>query len=582
MKPLRGGSVTWALLPDIVPMYIFPFTPLQYYGTANLHEFQALMYRPLYWYGSDGRPEVDYDLSLAEPPEWSADGRTVTVTLKPWRWSNGERVCADNVMLWMHLLEEKKAEFGGYAPGYFPDNLSGYRKVNDTQVSFTFDAVYSKQWVLMNQLSAITPLPVAWDRTHAGPARCRYDKADAGEVWAYLTEQNADRKAWGDHPLWSVVNGPWVLQRCTLDESGGEAIFVPNHSYSGARKPHLSRLRLLAVQSNDAEYAMLQSGPKDPEAIQIGYLPFAYVGQPTDCPTRGGPNPLAKHYNLIPQTTFKITYFVLNFANPYAAGSIIRQAYFRQALQSVVDQEWAIREIYLGYGYPTTGPVPLLPESELISPRAKNTPFPFDPDYARELLAANGWDVSTTPAVCVDEARSGGVPLGTRLSLHLRYTEGYPGLAKMMAKLRDDAATTGIELRLSDVPANQIIVTDTTGRPNWELSNYNGGWIYGPGFHPTGEFLYKSGSNVNFGSYSDVKADALIAQTVTTDDPDVFYSYQDYIAAQVPVVWVPNFPVRLLEVAKNLGGVEPLNPYGLMNPENWYYLEESHDQPDAH
>ena len=144
----------------------------------------------------------------------------------------------------------------------------------------------------------------------------------------------------------------------------------------------------------------------------------------------------------------------------------------------------------------------------------------------------------------------------------------------MMGKLRDDAAAAGIELRLSEVEASVIVVEDTRGNPDWELSNFNGGWVYGPGFYPTGEFLHHSGSNVNFGDYRDTHADELIALTVTTDDLGVFHEYQDYIARQVPVVWVPNFPVRLLEVDKRLGGVEPLNPYGLLNPENWYYVKD--------
>ena len=52
------------------------------------------------------------------------------------------------------------------------------------------------------------------------------------------------------------------------------------------------------------------------------------------------------------------------------------------------------------------------------------------------------------------------------------------------------------------------------------------------------------------------------------------YEYQDYLAEQVPVIWSPGFPNRMFEVAKNLRGVEPINPYGLINPENWYYVEE--------
>ena len=36
----------------------------------------------------------DYANSIGEPPEWSEDGRTVAITVKPWKWSNGETLCA--------------------------------------------------------------------------------------------------------------------------------------------------------------------------------------------------------------------------------------------------------------------------------------------------------------------------------------------------------------------------------------------------------------------------------------------------------------------------------------------------------
>ena len=66
----------------------------------------------------------------------------------------------------------------------------------------------------------------------------------------------------------------------------------------------------------------------------------------------------------------------------------------------------------------------------------------------------------------------------------------------------------------------------------------------------------------------------LIERTVTSDDLAVLYEYQDYIAEQVPVIFTPNFPIRLLEYDRTLRGVEPINPFANIAPENWYYLED--------
>jgi peptide/nickel transport system substrate-binding protein len=584
-RPAGGGTVTWACTPGFAPVFIFPFTPPDFYGVANLHEFQTLMYRPLYWYGTDGKPVVDDDLSLAEPPEWSADGRTATITIRPYRWSNGETVNADGVLFWMHLLEAERTNFGGYSPGYFPDNLVSYGKVAENRVSFTFDAAYSRNWVLMNQFSTITPLPKAWDRTAAGPADCTNDKAQAPAVYAYLRAHNDDRSNWADSPIWSVVNGPWRLKRYTIDGAQGEAVVVPNETYSGPNKPYLSEFRLVSTASDEAAYDLLRKGGTGPDGIQVGFLPFEAVTEPTDDPGTGGPNPLAEHYTLIPQLTYKIHYFPINFNNPTVAGRIFRQLYFRQALQSVLDQDGAIRDVYKGYGYPTNGPVPVLPDSDLISPRGHHSPYPFDIPKARRLLVANGWDVSVTPGVCVNPGtgpgHSGaGIEAGDRLSFTMRYAAGHPALTTVMRKFAADAAAAGIEIILTEVEASILVREDTTCTPGpdtpcqWQFTDWNGGWGYGPGFYPTGEALYKTGSGVNFGSYSDPRADELIARTVTSDDLADLYEYQDYIAEQVPVIWMPNFPFRLLEVAHGLRGVEPLNPFGLINPENWYYVTD--------
>jgi peptide/nickel transport system substrate-binding protein len=40
------------------------------------------------------------------------------------------------------------------------------------------------------------------------------------------------------------------------------------------------------------------------------------------------------------------------------------------------------------------------------------------------------------------------------------------------------------------------------------------------------------------------------------------------------VIFTPNFPIRLFEVASTLRGFEPVNPFGMINPENWYYVDD--------
>jgi peptide/nickel transport system substrate-binding protein len=581
-KPRRGGTVTWACAPGFPPAVIFPFTPAERAGMRNIVEFQALMYRTLYFFGSNGKPEVDYNNSIGEEPIWSEDGLTVTVKVKPWKWSNGETLCADNVLFWVNLMKVKGNRYCEYVPGYFPDNCVEYGKRDEQTCYFTFDRKYSKKWVLMNQLSTITPLPKAWDRTAEGPANASGDLADVEAVYEYLMAEQGDhveegnehRTRWAESPIWSIVSGPWRLKSYTID---GVVTFVPNEHYSGPNKPYLDEFRQIPTFSDEEQYKMLEEG----NTIQVGYLPLSLATEPTDDPAVGGANPLGERYKLIPQVAFVIRYTSLNYNNPAIPGKLFKQTYLRQALQSCLDQDTAARDIYQGYAYRQNGPLPLLPKTDLVSPRQRGRawPLPFDPSHAKRLLEANGWDCSQTPAVCVDAAKAGeGIPEGTRLSLLMRYVEGRPALTRLMQMWKRDAARAGIELRLEEVYGSILVAEDAPCEPSedtpclWEMCCWNGGWLY---HYPSGEITFKTGAGGNFGFYSDPKADELIDKSVTTDDLEALYEYQDYIAEQAPVIFNPNFPVRLFEVDKNLRGFEPINPFGMINPENWYYVDES-------
>jgi peptide/nickel transport system substrate-binding protein len=584
-RPVKGGIVTWACRVGFPPTAIFPFTPPERFGVRNINEFQMLMYRPLYWLGQEGKPGVNYGLSLAEPPQWQ-DGRTVTVTLKPWKWSNGETICADNVMFWVNMMMVKGSRFGGSGPGTFPDNLTSYEKVAEDKVRFTFDRVYSRTWVLMNQLTLITPMPKAWDRAADDvPANASASLADIPAVYDYLVAQNGEwteetnenRERWAASPVWSVVNGPWRLKSYTL---AGTVTLVPNERYSGPGQPYLDEFRQVPISHDKEMYRLLEAGPDGPDAVQVGYLPAGLLTGSAAQRTAAGSDPIAESYRILPLNAYCIRLMLINFENPATSGRMLKQAYVRQALQYSLDQDSAIREIFQGYGHRASGPIPLVPDSDYVSPRQRNSPMLFDVERARTLLADHGWDVSTTPAVCMRPGAGPGcagpgIAVGDKISFSLRYASGDVALDRLVRQLASDAAKAGIELRLEMVAGNTLLSEDHA-KPDeptrWELNTWNGGWAYYG--RPTGEAVFKTGGGANYGRYSDGRADELIGRTLVSDDNGALYAYQDYVAEQAPVIFMPGFPVRLLEVAKNLHGMDPVNPYGLINPEQWYYTKE--------
>ena len=127
------------------------------------------MYRPLYMFGNNGPSvAVNYPLSPANAPVYSNGGKTVTITMKGWKWSNGETVDASDVIFWLNMMKAEPDNYYGYVPGLLPDNLASYSATAPNTVVINLKSSVSSIWFTYNQLAEITPMPAAWDVTAAG------------------------------------------------------------------------------------------------------------------------------------------------------------------------------------------------------------------------------------------------------------------------------------------------------------------------------------------------------------------------------------------------------------------------------
>ena len=106
-------------------------------SVTNISQFQFLMYRPLYWFGDGVSPTLNHSLSLADSPTFS--GKNVTITLKPYMWSNGTPVTATDVMFWLNMEQAVGAtDYGGFTG--FPNTVvNNLKVVSPTELTFTLD-----------------------------------------------------------------------------------------------------------------------------------------------------------------------------------------------------------------------------------------------------------------------------------------------------------------------------------------------------------------------------------------------------------------------------------------------------------
>ena len=557
-----GATATYAEGPGAAPNYILPLLTGAYYSIANIEQFQRLSYRSLYWIGDNGKPVVNPQLSLANLPTYSDNNSVVNITLGKWNWSDGTPVTSRDVTFWINLLEANKKNIAFYIPGEFPDNLKSFKVTGAESIQLTLTAPVNPTWFTYDQLSQITPIPQqTWDRTSASGAIGNYDQTPAGavQVFNFLTAQSKDIATYGTNPLWQTVDGPFKLNQY---QSDGYVQFKANPAYSGPDTHAIEYFVEEPFTSDTAELNVLRSG----SSLDYGYLPFQDSAQGAVLKSEG--------YTQSVWNDWGITYFVFNFHNP-TVGPIFSQAYFRQAMQSLVDEQAFIKGPLNGFAVTDYGPVPSHPTTFATSYEIKG-PWPYDPATAVSMLKSHGWDVKpngvstcASPGAGPNECGAG-ISAGAKLEFNLNYESGDLPVSEEMQGLKSDFALAGIDVNLGSAPFDTIIAQSAPCKScSWEMSNWGGGWLFGVNPYPTGDQIFGTGSGSNFSNYSSATADNLIDQTV--HGTTTLAAYQNYLANEVPVLWMPHAAFEVTEVNSKLHGAIPQSPILSLNPENWTF-----------
>ena len=584
-----GGTAYFAEQPETPPDYIFPLVSGQYFTVENTNDFQTLLYEPLYWFGDQKSTAVDYSLSIGNAPVYSDDNRLVTITLKHYVWSNGQPVSARDVIFWINLLRANRDDWASYVPGGFPDNVTSATALDATTVQLHLNADYNPVWFTYNELSQITPLPLSWDRTSLKAPAPTADTRDfpdvtppgARAVYNFLNSQAKDIGSYASSPIWSVVDGPWKLVSLTTD---GTATFVANRRFSGPNKAHLAKFVELSYTSASAEFSVLRAGSAvggrgvaaANDQISVGYVPD------NDLPQTGALK--AQGYQLVDWFPFQFDYFEPNFNNP-EVGPILRQLYFREAFQHLVDEKGWIHAYYGGLGLPTYGPVPARPPNPYADADASVNPYPFSIPAARALLVGHGWRVvpngvttCARPGVAADDCGVG-IARGEGLNFTLMYPSGLVYTDGSMVDLQSVAKQVGIEIALKEVTPTTIASTILSCLPSqaactWQLGQYGAGWVFEPDHYPSGEEIFETGALGNVANYSNATTDRLIAATTkapVSGARAALDAYQDQVRLELPNFWQPS-PGTLVTLQSNLHGFVP-NAYGFISPEEWYFTK---------
>jgi peptide/nickel transport system substrate-binding protein len=567
-----GGTATIALTAtDGQFNFIYPMLNFNNDDSANIYYSQYLMWRPLYWFGSPGHAGLNEGESLADPASVTTSGGTTTATirLKSYRWSDGTPLTSRDVQFWINLLKAGKLNFWGYVAGEFPDNLTSFKILSPSEFSLTFDQAYSATW-LYNQLGLIIPLPQqAWDRESANGPVGNYDLTASGatQVNNFLLAQNKNLSAYATNSLWQVVDGPWKISKYA--PSTGDATFVRNMRYSGPATGSLQAIKILSFASDTAEFDTLLSAG----GLDFGYVPFNDAAQASRAEGDG--------YTVKSWPSWGITYVYFNFASP-VSGAIFRQLYVRQAMQHLINEAGYIDAFMPGYAYPTYGPVPTEPTTSFLSPQEQQNPYPYNPAEALSLLRAHGWqivpngtDTCVRPGSGASECGAG-IHSGAKLSFPMLYANGTTGIDEEVAALQSSFSTAGIKVAPDGEPFPQAAsgLSPACAKPGcWQLGFVGISWFFTPGYNePDGAILFGSNAPSNIEMYSDPRADSLIDK-LGSGGISAFYGYENYLAQQLPGLWMPQMDTEIAAVTNTLKGTLPLDPLDNIYPENWYFVK---------
>ncbi|WP_285681490.1 peptide ABC transporter substrate-binding protein [Actinoplanes sp. NBRC 103695] len=550
----KGASKDSATVAFRTPNWILPISAPGFTQGENAI-FTSALYRPLYSYQLDGTAQynIDANRSLAEPPVVSNGGKTLTITLKDDKWSDGTALTTKDIQFWYALVTANKDKWASYRKGGFPDNIADWSVKDDKTFSMTTTQAYNPAWFVDNQLNRITPLPAhAWDSEGAAST-----PAGAKKVFETLTAAAKDPKTYDANPLWKVGSGPWKLEKYV---PGGEVTLAAQASYSGRDKPKLAKVVLRPFTGDDAEFNVLRAGQ-----IDYGYVPAANTSQKSYLES--------KDYKVSPWYGWSITYLQLNYSNP-KTGVLFKQPYLRQAMQMLIDQPTISKVIWAGMAAPTCGPVPPKPGTT----DASGCVYKFDPAAAKQLLESHGWKVTPdgqttclTPGAA-DTQCGEGVAAGQPLTFTVTSQTGFAATTKMFAEIKSQMAKLGITLTIKEVP-DSVAVTPAC-KPaeatcGWDMSFFGsqGSWYY-PAF-ASGERLFATDAPVNLGSYSNPEADKLIDATQFSGDDSALTAYNDFLAKDLPVLWMPNPVYQISAYRSGLQGVEPQDPMNSMRFQDW-------------
>ncbi len=507
------GSV---VLPSGLGMSALPGTaatlhPILEDGSLYEGQLSQMLYLPLLWYG--GVDEIDWSKSLAASVTPNADDTAFTVTLKPWRWSDGVPITSADVLYAWDMIRKLGPAYSNYGVGGIPGTVSRVTAPDARTVVVTLNRRVNPDWFEGLGIAQLVPIPAhAWRR------------------YSIAAQQTLQSTA----SFYKVADGPFLIRRLVL---GREATFVPNPLYEGHRAS-IARLVVDFLQGTDPLQALRA------HQVDAANIPATLLSAVSRLPD---------FRKIVISGAQNFDVLIPNMANrskPFLADPRVRVA-----MAMSLDQKRDIALAHEGLGSPQYGLLssndgPLLPP-EL---RDGHSPVAFDPGRANAILDAAGYRRGP------DGIRSRN---GVRLDLTILESAGNDNGLLLDQLNAADFRRVGIAMNIKQLEFNQLYAKMLGPSDGWDAVALG----YSGGAYPDGTQMFLSTSQENFSHYRSATMDRLVEAEAGSADRDALFALERYIVAQQPMIFMgAGWPVLL--VRPGLDGVTTMaSPMATWSPE---------------
>src|SRR5215469_16579589 len=121
-SPQQGGTATQAWI-GATPNFLFPYAPATNSDGYNQNLTEPL-WPPLAFDGEGGQSVINPQESLYGSLAFSNGNKTVTMTLKSWKWSDGAPITSRDFTFTYNLLKANYQNWNNYIPGTFPADVA--------------------------------------------------------------------------------------------------------------------------------------------------------------------------------------------------------------------------------------------------------------------------------------------------------------------------------------------------------------------------------------------------------------------------------------------------------------------------